>query len=1792
MSEPAVKQDLLLNVKDTRVGGGGLASAKKDVDALNAALALLQKQATGGTKVTVPKLSLAELETQIKAAQKLLEKGVQVRDVDPKELMRKMGMDPAVLKLYAAELDKLKKSFAGDFTGGKFSGIEAAARRIHDLNERARKEQEATLRGYSDVLKGMFGGGGKGGGKGVTADGPVNVTLAPGILELKIDPARLTVTLLPGPLNLNVGGGTANAAANQNADGTFKEGNTAGGDGRKKRKKAPAGTTPDGDGAETRRVVKKDADGDELETIVTRRLDALRTVKTTSAGGDVTGSVLTEDAAKALREGIEAQLKDFRAGKAEDYRKGLTGDRAADARALAALLEKQAAGVEGLVKGSAPLGAAYSGGLRTTVEELRLRAAEKTARADRLDQAALNSAAREQQRLADQMAAGRERAAKERYAGQLLGPQASEAQRRVAAEVSAAAEKEQARQAAAAQRSGRSGLAAWARDARGNMADARRTSGSAGEELVALQKMLGGDTGLSAPGNATQKLVAGGLAKRMKALNDQLLADQQAMLDEAARTGRKLDALDQQYERRNFRGAKARATEARRFQEEHTRDGQIGMAKALADQHAADLKAQGFKLRKGGNEYGFDAGGNRRVETMFYDRTKDGKTETVRFKNIYEGARLAGVGVKDLGEKMAALGTRGKTPDFLSNTEHVTRWAASVGVLYTALNLGRRALSEFLSLSYEMARLDQVYQKVGGSTAQLTDDILRLAAANGRNGSEALQAATAWARLGLTKAQTFEAVRVSLLAANVAELDALQATKFLQSSMAAYGLSVRDLSGYLAGLNYISNVWNVTNADLLEGISKTASVAKQAGLPLEELRGLLGAAVGTSGQSGANLGNAFKSVITALSNPVLQAALRKDFKLEVTTGDGGDIKNMSQLLADLFVKYQALTNLERQNLLFQVAGKTQSSKLTAILDSYIRGQVLATNAMLNLNSAEAENAKIKATLRAELAGVVTEFDRFVLLQGKLPAAGLAGAAGTLKNALSFANLPGVSGAMTGFLGLLAALSARLLLTKLASDAASTALDKGWAGNSINRVRTLVQGLGTDLQKLATHFGGVNGHAARFDRWLASSGQRAIGLGRVNIRQGQLMPSVMDGRSTLGPAVAGLAFRTGGALQVAAGGAQRGLGMAGRLALGGALTAAALGPEILAGVAATAAITYGFNRAMEAAGRSSDDAERKLAGFNENLGIAEGKAKAAASALKLLDTAARALPTMRPGDRAGLLGTLADLEGEGGQGTRLLSPELLASIGQAASAPGATSESIRAAMGPVRGALLQQVYRQQQVAFEEKGNELQTANDEIARLESRPAAFRDENLLKQWQGKKAEILNARVVIANSMAEGDAVEKVSGFDTKRLAVLERQKVVLGQIAQIYENLSGASPLEKLNTQALAHEANIAYYDERERFLKAEQQAAQAEYAAADEEPKRLEAQAKLYAEKAASLGTALRGAPSALLAEEVGDYTTKAGEARAQAARLRAGKANPTLFNDSLLKANAEARDREREAAEANRSAEAQAVARRSAEFGDVQRATRRQIAGFGVGDTEGAKLLDTQQRVVEQIAALQDRLNQKGRDANDVAKDRVRLAEMLQAQLQNQEAIEDRITQNQKDQAQLAKDQARAQGENLLRSSPGDLLKRFAAQRYNALGFDRTAGGFLAAGGLRPFLDELPGQGTQARRLREEERELKGYRPRDRGGLRDEVIRNQNEFGAEERKAMAAMARFAAVGLENVANAAGRAASKFEEVTTSLAGVITRLDAMGGGRVDAILNVTTPQGGGLGGGEYRPRFVGL
>ncbi len=565
-------------------------------------------------------------------------------------------------------------------------------------------------------------------------------------------------------------------------------------------------------------------------------------------------------------------------------------------------------------------------------------------------------------------------------------------------------------------------------------------------------------------------------AKQILAQRKIALYEQAKMADEKAKTDARVvnDGVKaQQEQRKNEADANKNAAALWRIRQASRRSQAEQDARDAEASRLRREKAAKWDERRGGTElreelftsslqYSTDISGLSRSSTPHQDRIQEARAradKAQREADAYERAsqRAHASGRTEDAEKLAlkhakALETVAQAnrhaanetarlnehqryigKNMLQNVAHVTAWSAAVGTLYGSLRVLKESVGTMIELQYQQARLSVVMGLSQSETNGLTDDILRLAAANGRSGDDAMRAATQWARLGMTKRQVAEATRVSMVAANVAELTAAEATESLSSLMVTYNLRAEQLNGVLGMLNQTSNTYNVTVGELLNGLERVSVVSKQAGLSLAETQGIIGAAAGATGQTGANIGNALKSFIGAVSGEEGQKTLRS-FGIEPTAG--GELKDMTQIINDMYVAYQRMSAAEQRTMIFSTVGKNQASRVTAMLDNYVKSQVLAVNSLQNLNSAGAENEVILSTMKAQLQGVITEWMRFVALQGKH--AGKIGtfggvvednqASGLMKavsNIGKLANTSGGSWATTAALGVLTATLMRM-----------------------------------------------------------------------------------------------------------------------------------------------------------------------------------------------------------------------------------------------------------------------------------------------------------------------------------------------------------------------------------------------------------------------------------------------------------------------------------------------------------------------------------------------------------------------------------------------------------------------------------------------------------------------------------------------------------------------------------------------------------------------------------------------
>lgn len=147
------------------------------------------------------------------------------------------------------------------------------------------------------------------------------------------------------------------------------------------------------------------------------------------------------------------------------------------------------------------------------------------------------------------------------------------------------------------------------------------------------------------------------------------------------------------------------------------------------------------------------------------------------------------------------------------------------------------------------------------SNETISGKLYDLAAKYGQTFENANSIAQNFARTGMDWNETIKATEAALLALNVAELDATQASDGMIAIMQQFGYEASNLTGIIDILNKTADNYAVTTDKLLTALQRTGSSAKNANLSLQETVGIVTALSQATGRSGENLGTAVNSLI-------------------------------------------------------------------------------------------------------------------------------------------------------------------------------------------------------------------------------------------------------------------------------------------------------------------------------------------------------------------------------------------------------------------------------------------------------------------------------------------------------------------------------------------------------------------------------------------------------------------------------------------------------------------------------------------------------------------------------------------------------------------------------------------------------------------------------------------------------------------------------------------------------------------------------------------------------------------
>lgn len=245
------------------------------------------------------------------------------------------------------------------------------------------------------------------------------------------------------------------------------------------------------------------------------------------------------------------------------------------------------------------------------------------------------------------------------------------------------------------------------------------------------------------------------------------------------------------------------------------------------------------------------------------------------------------------------------------------------------------------NISYTMDVSTSQLQKFSAQAIQMAQDLHTSA-------KTVLEASTLYANANESMESILAKTQTATMLSNVTGMGGEKSAKTLQSIMNQFDLTQDDLLSISDTLQSVSQSmaydFSAGIDQIASGISTSGSVAKDAGLSLQQYSSMLGTIIEQTGLGGSQVGNALKTIFTRITKASetsgtlasdisnAEASLRA-VGVEVRSSSG-EFRDLDSILGDLSDKWDSISDTEKSNISFEVAGTRQTNIIKSLMKSW------------------------------------------------------------------------------------------------------------------------------------------------------------------------------------------------------------------------------------------------------------------------------------------------------------------------------------------------------------------------------------------------------------------------------------------------------------------------------------------------------------------------------------------------------------------------------------------------------------------------------------------------------------------------------------------------------------------------------------------------------------------------------------------------------------------------------------------------------------------------------------------
>ena len=289
--------------------------------------------------------------------------------------------------------------------------------------------------------------------------------------------------------------------------------------------------------------------------------------------------------------------------------------------------------------------------------------------------------------------------------------------------------------------------------------------------------------------------------------------------------------------------------------------------------------------------------------------------------------------------------------------------------LQSLLQVVQSVISETVGLNDSMTQIRLVTQGSAESTKELMSDYSEIAKQLGTTTSAVAESATEWLRQGNTVEETGELVKASTTLSVIGAMDASDATTALTASLNGYNMEAKDAMKIVDQLTTLDLKYATSSGDIANALSRVASSASAAGVPLERMEAIITVTADQTQQAAETIGRAWNSVIQRINKisagkdvSDTGKSLNDVEKALKTVGialrdDNGIIKASSDILDEVAAKWDTWNRNQQSQIATAIAGTNQANIFRATMNDY-KEVLEATTIAENANGSATERMSI------------------------------------------------------------------------------------------------------------------------------------------------------------------------------------------------------------------------------------------------------------------------------------------------------------------------------------------------------------------------------------------------------------------------------------------------------------------------------------------------------------------------------------------------------------------------------------------------------------------------------------------------------------------------------------------------------------------------------------------------------------------------------------------------------------------------------------------------------------------